>query len=285
MLEHDLVILCAPMALAALDAFIDAALAANIDAVELSPIPGKQALFEQRSNEIHRSRCRFVLDAGADPGLPGWAARQVLAPVEAPKAVEVYARYRDTDLGEGGAADILREAAEDPMLYRDGWRKAGPFDWRLPAFPGELGRSLSIPLRLPELTSLPEDYGLDFLALFHAGINPVCDAVALGARIGLDRWIGNSRLQRWFSGAARRFTFGTKGLGIVAKATGSTGEKRLHLSHGDVYEATAAVAGLAALGLATSERGRGQWGFVGEWLDDPFTVRRLRSSGFSITST
>lgn len=156
----------------------------------------------------------------------------------------MYARYRNADLGEAGAADTLREVGEDPMIYRGGWRKARQFDWRLPVFPGGLGRSVGIPLRLPELTTLPEEYGLESLALFHAGINPASDAIALGARMGLDRWIGKKRLQRWFSGAARCFTFGTNGLGIVVKATGDTSE----------------------------------------WLDDPLTASRLRAAGFTLTS-
>lgn len=279
---HDLVILSAPMDLACMDRLIDAVTDTGADCVELSPIPGKHGLFERRSEDIRKSRSRFVLDAGADPGLPGWAARSVLGQAESPRALEVYARYRDADLGAAGAADILREASEDPLVYRDGWRKAGLLDWRLPVFPGRLGRSLSVPLRLPELMSLPDQYDLDYLALYHAGINPVCDLIVLCARLGMNRPLGTQRLRRWFSAAARRLTFGAKGLGIVAKASGSAGSRQVTLSHGNVYEATAAVAGLASLHLAGSERGGGRWAFAGEWLDDPLTPDRLRAAGFSV---
>lgn len=243
---HDAVILCEPLTQETAGSLGRSLIETGGNVV----IPGHgdgASLLLDRRDEIAASGGSALLDAGADPGLPGLVAAW-LADAESAAEIEVTARYRTPDLGVGGLADLLDTAAAETRIYVDGaWRRPSPFAIRPMSVP-VLGRSLCLPMELPELHGVAARPSVKRRRLWHGGINVWIDILTLmwksGGRTLLSRQKALSLL-----GAAARQTRRPHGLALRATGKSSLGTARIDLFHPDIYRATAAMSIEAARAL------------------------------------
>lgn len=68
----------------------------------------------------------------------------------------MYGRYRSTDIGWVGAADILNAAETPGWQYNGGWTRSRFWDVRYRRFEGGLGSSIFVPVFLDEIQALPQ---------------------------------------------------------------------------------------------------------------------------------
>lgn len=265
--NQDIVMVTCELPEGALAHLIDACIRRGSDYVDIVPASGKAALFAQYREAIERSASRFVLDAGADPGLLNWLTRYIAGKRRTPQSLTLYARYRSTDIGWDGAGDILRGASSQGWIYDDGWRRASWWDVKYPNFGSGLGRSLAVPIVLDELQTLPRELGLRKLRLYHAGLNPVTDLMMLLERSVPGRLWSFKTRQSLFFKAMKRFTRSGSGLALLAEAENEQGVVGCGLWHSDLYQATAVPAVSIAAGLSQTPGLEAGFGYLGDWAD------------------
>ncbi len=279
---QNVVLLACDASPESIESLVRGCVANGADYIDITPHARKRAVFESLTKLIDSGKSRFVLDAGADPGLPGWLTRWLCknSPEDLGQ-IEIYGRYRSTDIGWGGVADILKESDSQGWIYDGRWRRSPFWDCKLKSFEGGLGRSLCVPIRLDELESLPEELGLQVLKCYHAGLNPVADTLITLERSPLIHWMSFETRQRLFYQALKRFTKKPFGLSIEAEGTSAHRQFRAAIGHSDLYVATAIPAVLMCEFLLDKNDGPAGYGYLGYWADaHPGFVDELKKEGF-----
>ncbi len=118
--------------MSAIESLVQGCIANRADYIDITPNPRKLEIFQSMRTRIEASDSRFVLDAGADPGLPGWLARWLCqASTGTVTDIKMYGRYRSADIGWGGVADILTAAEsqgwEAASVFRFFWMNFKPY--------------------------------------------------------------------------------------------------------------------------------------------------------------
>lgn len=145
--QQDLVIVCVGLDEQITKNIIETALDNSADYIDIVPGSGKYRVFKEYETKILEKHRRFILDAGADPGLPGWLARYAASQVENAKEVVLFAKYRNTDIGPAGIQDILDHTSLKAEVYaNDKWETVPPWRLKWIQYPGGFGRGLSIPI-------------------------------------------------------------------------------------------------------------------------------------------
>jgi saccharopine dehydrogenase-like NADP-dependent oxidoreductase len=98
----DIVIWCAPLDEARARELVAALIETGTDCVDIAPNRAKHVVLRDAARGLGDAGFGYVIDAGADPGLPGWLAHHVASRHGAPDRVEIVARYRDRDIGPAG---------------------------------------------------------------------------------------------------------------------------------------------------------------------------------------
>lgn len=228
---------------------------------------------------LDRAGAKVIVDAGADPGLPGLVGHLAAEAHGAAEGVEIAARYRAPEVGRAGLADILEAASDAAWIYVSGWRRAGLFEVRRQAWPGGLGTSLAMPVYLPELDALRARHQLRRLALWHGGLNGLADVVVSMRRV-LGRLFPRGAALAALDAAMRLANPPPYGLVISGTATGQGRQVEVLQSHADVYEATARIAAWCAEDLARERHPAPSIRVAFELLCDGDAKNRLQDLGF-----
>jgi NAD(P)-dependent dehydrogenase (short-subunit alcohol dehydrogenase family) len=243
--EQDVVIVACDLSVSALENLVHGCIANRADYIDITPNPRKLEVFQGMRTLIETSDSRFVLDVGADPGLPGWLARWLCqASPGTVKDIQMYGRYRSTDIGWGGVADILSAADRQGWKYNGGWTQSRFWDVRYRRFEGGLGSSICVPVFLDELHGLPQELSLECFSFYHAGLNPVTDVLMTFERTGMLGCFSFKSRQRAFYSALKRFTNKPFGLELTAESRGDRASRRVSIGHHDLYRATAIPAAI-----------------------------------------
>jgi hypothetical protein len=175
---NDVVIWCAPLDDAAARVLVEALIETGADCVDIAPNSTKHAVLQAAARGLGDAGRGYVIDAGVDPGLPGWLAHYAACVHGAPDRIEIVARYRDRDIGGAGIRDVLDGIEDGPMVFDGRWRSAHALPaWR--RLPGGLGPAPTLQVFLEELRDLPARHGVSHLSLRHVGMNFATDLVVL----------------------------------------------------------------------------------------------------------
>lgn len=278
---YDLLIVACPLSDRSLSVLIESCIRYGTDFIDLAPMAAKARLFSERAEIIKAGTSRFVLDAGANPGLPGWLVRHVASRHPEANTLRLWGRYRSDQIGWDGVGDILGEVGNQGWRYRRGWRKVPWWDMRTRRFPGGLGRGICVPIHLQELNELPEQLGLERFSFYHAGLNPVTDTLMTLERFGLLNLLHPSTRQSLFFHAMRRFSHPPFGLALVAELEYDGQALEMALWHKDLYQATAVPAALMTRMLLSNPALRSNYGHLGFWaMQHPDFSTALKKHGF-----
>lgn len=237
----------------------------NAHYLDLSPGIGKYDAFAETAGEIKKGRNLFILDAGFDPGLPGFLSHLAASLIESPEELEIEAVYKDPDIGESGIRDILIHGQTSMAYKKCHWEKMSISDVKTVDFPKPFGRALALPAILPELYGIPETYGLKKLEMYHAGINSLSNVVLMLWKSGLKNFFSIQSGIKMFQWAAR-FTKPPDGGAIKATVKGSESQIEITVCHEDLYKATAVpIVATAIQILEKTDNITGQF-FMGEWV-------------------
>ncbi|MBF5054950.1 saccharopine dehydrogenase [Alcanivorax sp. 521-1] len=277
---HLLIVAC-PLSDRSLNALIEGCIRYGTDFIDLVPMAAKAGVFSQWADAIESGTSRFILDAGANPGLPGWLVRHVASRHPDADTLRLWGRYRSDRIGWDGVGDILGEVGNQGWRYRRGWRKAPWWDVRTRRFPGGLGRGVCVPIYLQELSGLPEQLGLERFSFYHAGLNPATDALMTLERFGLLKMARPVTRQSLFFQAMRRFSHPPFGLALVAELEHDGQVLEVALWHKDLYRATAVPAALMARMLLSAPTLNPNYGHLGFWaMQHPDFSGSLEHYGF-----
>ena len=280
---HNMVLIACELPFVAIAPLILSCVNAEADYVDIVPQSGKASVFSSYQGTIAAGTSRFVLEAGADPGLPNWLARMAVQGMDSVERLLLFGRYRSSDIGWDGAGDILRSAGAQGWIYSGQWCRARPWDLRLPRFEAGLGRSLAVPIYLDDLSPLPEELGVRELRCYHAGLNPVTDALMLLESLGVLSWCSFTTRQRLFHWALKRFTRAPSGLSLSAEVCRDGRCERVSLCHSDLYEATAIPAVTIARFLHEDDSLAAGYDYFGDWASRfPGFAGVLEEGGFRI---
>lgn len=279
---QDLIVLACDTSPESLETLVRACVATGTDYIDIAPDSRKRAVFESLAGLIESGQSRFVLDAGADPGLPGWLARWLWHHAsETLDQMQLFARYRSDQIGWSGVADILSASDSQGWIYDGHWRRSSFWDYKWKRFEGGLGRSLCVPIRLDELESLPEELGLQTFKCYHAGLNPVTDVLMMLEGTVLTRSMSFENRQKMFFGALKRFTTRPFGLSIEVVGRGAGRLFRAAVGHADLYAATAIPTAVMGEFLLNDRSQSPGFGYLGDWASTfPSFLNELRAEGF-----
>lgn len=280
--EQDVVVVACDLSVSAIESLIKGCITNRADYIDITPNPCKRGVFQGMRPLIETSDSRFVLDAGADPGLPGWLARWLCqASPGTVKDIKMYGRYRSTDIGWGGVADILSAADCQGWKYNGGWTQSRFWDVRFRRFEGGLGSSLCVPVFLDELQALPQELSLERFSFYHAGLNPVTDVLMTFERTGMLGCFSFNSRQRALYSTVQRFTNEPFGLALTAESRGDRALRRVSIGHHDLYRATAIPAAILCESLVEGSGMRPGYGYMGEWASqDKRFLDKLLEEGF-----
>ncbi len=241
----DLIIVCIPLEGIA-HGVAQTAIEAGIDWIDISLGPLKAQALQLLTPRIEQSGRCFVTEAGALPGLPSALVRLAADRLGEVRAAAVSALIKESDSALGSALDMVRQVATPASVHEaGGWRRASLMATRSFDFGDPFGTHRCFPTDLIELRELPEQLGMERLAAYVAGVNPVVDLLLMTfATTGLGRFDSAVRAcARLMVRANRRFTRAPHGVRIKLEAEGSGdgAPRRLDLlvSHEDGYEITA----------------------------------------------
>lgn len=280
---YDLVIVACPLSDRGLGALIEGCIRHSTDFIDLAPMAAKARIFAEWADTIKSGTSRFILDAGANPGLPGWLVRYATSRHLAANSLKLWGRYRSDQIGWDGVGDILGEVGNQGWRYQGGWQKVSWWDMRTRRFPGGLGRGICVPIHLQELNELPEQLGLERFSFYHAGLNPVTDTLMTLERFGLLNLLPPCTRQSLFFHAMRRFSHPPFGLALVAELEYDGQAPEIALWHKDLYQATAVPAALMARMLLRDPTLRPNYGYLGFWaMQHPDFSTALKTHGFHL---
>lgn len=281
--DHDLLIVACQLPESNLSALIEGCLRYGTDYIDIAPQAAKARLFSEWADTIKAGMSRFVLDAGANPGLPGWLVRYTASKHPGVNSLKLWGRYRSNQIGWDGVGDILGEAENQGWHYQQGWLKAPWWDIRTRRFPGGLGRGVCVPIHLQEVSKLPEQLGLEQFSFYHAGLNPLTDTLLTLERAGLLNLLRPRTRQSLFFHAMRWFTRPPFGLALVAEVEYGRHPLEVALWHMDLYQATAAPAALIASMLLNDPTLSPDYGYLGFWaMQHPDFRAALKENGFHL---
>lgn len=278
--KHDVLVHTAPLSNEASKALREALLRTGGRVVLVSHDAETVTALRKERLALEQAGASVVLDAGADPGLPGLIGHLAAEDHGAAEEVEVAARYRAKRVGRAGLEDILDGATNAAWVYDDGWRPAGFFEVRRKRWPGGLGTSLALPVFLPELDAVRERHGLRKLILWHGGLNGLADLIVSLRRV-FGRLVPRRAGLAALTSAMRFANPPPYGLAISGVAIGEDRRRTITLSHPDVYEATALIAAWSAE-LLTQEQGLPSVRFAFEQLSVSDPREALTSHGFDL---
>ena len=268
--------------MSAIEGLVQGCIATRADYIDITPNPRKLEVLQSMRTRIEASSSRFVLDAGADPGLPGWLARW-LCPASPGTVTDIkmYGRYRSADIGWGGVADILTAAESQGWKYNGGWTQSRVWDVRYRRFEGGLGSSICVPVFLDELQALPQELSLERFSFYHAGLNPVTDALMIFERTVMLGCFSFKSRQRTFYSTVQRLTDGPFGLALTAESRCERASRRVSIGHSDLYRATAIPAAILCTSHMEAAGMRPGYGYLGEWASqDKRFPDKLQEEGF-----
>lgn len=278
---YDLLMVACPLSDSGLSALIEGCIRYGTDFIDLVPMAAKARVFSEWADAIRTGTSRFVLDAGAIPGLPGWLVRDVTSEHPDADTLRLWGRYRSDRIGWDGVGDILDESDNQGWRYQRKWRKAPWWDVRMRRFPGGLGRGVCVPIYLQELSELPEQLGLERFSFYHAGLNPATDALMTLERLAMLSMVRPVTRQSLFFHAMRRFSRPPFGLALVAELEQGGEILEIELWHRDLYQATAVPAALMAGMLLRAPTLYPNYGHLGFWATQhPDFSGALESYGF-----
>lgn len=279
---QGLIVIACETSPASLENLVRACVLNGSDYVDIAPDSRKLSVFKSLATLIEAGRSRFVLDAGADPGLPGWLAQWLSQQAPEPlDQIQLFARYRSDEIGWSGVADILSASDSQGWIYDGHWQRSSLWDYKWKRFQGGLGRSLCVPIRLDELESLPEKLGLHTFKCYHAGLNPITDALMMLEGTSLARIIPFETRQSMFFGALKRFTSRPFGLSVEAVGRGAGRLFRAAIGHADLYAATAIPAAVMSEFLLNDTSQSPGLGYLGDWASvHPAFLDELCEEGF-----
>ena len=277
--DINLIIVCVPLQKESTLNLIKAILkSSNAIYIDLSPGIRKHEAFAEAAGEIREGKNLFILDAGFDPGLPGFLSHLAASLTKSPEELEIEAVYKDPDIGESGIKDILRHGQSSMVYKKNHWEKMSIFHVKTVDFPKPFGRALAVPAILPEVKGIPETYGLKKLEMYHAGINSLSNVVLMLWKSVLKKFISIQSGIKMFQWTAR-FTKPPYGGAIKATVKGSESQTEITVYHEDLYEATAIpVVATAIQILEKTDNISGQF-FMGEWVSKGSFVERLEEMG------
>ena len=282
--EVQLVIVAVPLDYQNSLSLIDAVLKSkNAHYIDLSPGKEKHLAFSEMKQAIDASRHLFILDAGFEPGVPGFMARWALSELDKPEELLIEGVYRDPEIPDGGIKDIIRHNEPAYILKNGTLKKASPFKMKITEFPQGFGKAISVPIWMPELQSIPTKYNLKSMAYYHSGINGLANIIMLSWQMIFNKFlpmrIGVS-LFRW---AIQNFTKKPFG-GVIRVSTKSPHLKReITISHNELYEATAIP--VVATARLILKKVPDQFGFflMGEWVPKNEFLHNLQALGMKIS--
>lgn len=279
---QNVVIVACGLSVSAIENLIKGCIANRADYIDITPNPSKLGVFQSMRTLIEASDSRFILDAGADPGLPGWLARWLCGGSSGRvNEIAMYGRYRSTGIGWGGVADILGAAKSQGWKYDRGWTQSRLWDIRFRRFEGGLGSSICVPVFLDELQTLPNELSLDHFSFYHAGLNPVTDALMTFERTGMLGCFSFETRQRAFYSTVQRFTKEPFGLALTAESRGDRASRQVSIGHHELYRATAIPTAILCESLLGDSGMRPGYGYLGEWVSqDKWFLDKLQEEGF-----
>lgn len=126
--EHELLIHTAPLKDNAPEALAVALKRTGGRAVLAGHDPNAVAGIRSQTTAMENAGATVVADAGADPGLPGLVGHLAAGAHGTADAVEIAARYRASEVGRAGLADILDGATDVEWIYEGRWCRASLFE-------------------------------------------------------------------------------------------------------------------------------------------------------------
>ena len=279
---QDVVVVACDISSASIENLAKGCLTNKADYIDITPHPYKLPVFKKMRDLIEASESRFVLDAGADPGLPGWLARWLDERAAGNlREVVMYGRYRSTDIGLGGVADIIRASDRQGWIYDRSWRKSQFWNLRFKLFKGGFGTSLCVPVLLDELEFIPHELLLEKLRFYHAGLNPITNTLMMLEKAGVLDRIPFGFRQNAFYKALMTFTGRPFGLSLSAESLGSEPNRQVWIGHPDLYLATAIPAAIMCKLLVAKTNLVPGYGYLGQWaIQHKEFLAELQNEGY-----
>lgn len=281
----DLVIAAVPLNYKTTLHLVDAVLSSNqAHYIDLSPSQEKHQAFLEKQGEIEDQEHIFILEAGFDPGLPGMMTRLGLDSLDQPKSVEVQAIYRDPDIPDAGIKDIL-EHPQKSRLYKNGmWRKGPYWKMKMIDFPMGFGKALGKPIASYEMKSITQEYKVNELRYYHAGINVISNIVMVVWQGFLHHLFPLRKGIAWFKWAIKKFTKKPYG-GCIQMVVNSKDEVlRLSVGHHELYVATAIPVVATAHLLLQDSSGKSGYYFMGEWVQKDDFIENIKALGLTLSN-
>lgn len=279
----DLVIVAIPLnyenALTLIDAVLQSSKTHYID---LSPSDKKHQAFTDRSEQIDNGDHIFILDAGFEPGLPGFMARWALSELENPEDLIIEGVYRDPNIPKGGIKDIISHNEPAYILQKGEIKKASPFKMKITEFPYEFGKAISIPIWMPELQSIPSKYNLKNMVYYHAGVNGVANVVMLSWQMIFNIFLPIEVGVNIFKWAIQKFTRKPFGGVIRVAAESLYLKKELIITHHELYQATAIPIVASTIQLLSVENKKKGKFFLGEYVNEKLFLKHIRELGMQL---
>lgn len=97
--HHNLLIITCQLPATNLSTLIEGCTRYGTDYIDITPQMGKASLFSEWAYAIRAGTSRFVLDAGANPGLPGWLVRYTASKSPGANTLRLWGRYRSNQIG------------------------------------------------------------------------------------------------------------------------------------------------------------------------------------------
>ena len=279
----NLMIVCIPLRKESTLNLIKAILQSNnAHYIDLSPGREKHDAFAEAAGEIKEGRSLFILDAGFDPGLPGFLSHLAASLIENPEEMEIKAVYKDQNIGKSGIRDILSHVQTSLVYKISHWEKKSIFHVKTVDFPKPFGRALAVQAFLPELQGIPEAYGLKKLKMYHAGINSLSNMVLMFWKSGLNRIFPLKLGISLFDWAVRRFTGSPFGGIVRVSAKGPLNQVEVSVFHENLYEATAIPVVATAIQTLENPVNPGGKYFMGSWVEKKSFLLKIKEMGVTV---
>ncbi len=162
-----------------IQAIARAALAKNVDYIDIMFDPDTPKRLKPLAKEIVRKKRTFITQAGFHPGLPAVFVRHAAQYLDryetATVAMAMNARFESPQ----STIDIVNAARENAFdIYRNGaWRQATYADMVRVDFGPPFGTRTCFPLHMEELRGVPEKYGIRKCGTYVTGFNWLVDNI------------------------------------------------------------------------------------------------------------
>lgn len=253
--------------------------------IDLSPSDDKHRAFSDRSEQIEKGKQTFILDAGFEPGLPGFIARWALSEFEKPDELVIEGIYRDPDIPKGGIKDIISHNEPAFKLENGSLKKAAPFEMKMTSFPFGFGKALTVPIWVPELQSIPSKFNLKNMVYYHGGINGLANFIMISWQIILNKISPINIGVSLFKWAIQNFTKKPFGGVIQVTAAGLYLRKKFIITHHKLYEATAIPVVATSAQLLNTKDNKGGKFFMGEFVEKEIFLKQIIEMGMRVSES